>query len=75
MISRSNAKEMALIVYESGAILYVCKAAIGTALAAPLWSIKKVDTTSGVKIEWADGDSNYDNLATDLGTVAALAYS
>jgi hypothetical protein len=65
----------ALVLYESGTMLYVCKAAIGTALNAASWQIKRVDTSSGVVIKWAGGNDSYDNLATDLATVAGQSYS
>ena len=65
----------ALKVYESGTVLYVCTAAPGSILTNAVWRIMKVDTTTGVIITWCDGNSNYDNLATDLATVAALSYS
>lgn len=65
----------ALIVYESGDILYVCKAGIGTAAAAAAWQIMKINTASGVVITWCDSDQLYDNTATDLATVAGHSYS
>lgn len=65
----------AQVIYESGDVLYVCKAVIGTALSAPCWQIKKINAASGVVIEWADGNATYDNKATDLETVSHLDYS
>jgi hypothetical protein len=65
---------LALKVYESGTIMYVCTAEPGSALSSALWKIMKFDTSLLV-ITWCDGNSNYDNLATDLATVAALSYS
>ena len=62
----------AQIVYEDGDILYVCKALIGSVKTDPVWRIKKVD---GMDIEWCDGNALYDNVATDLATVADLDYS
>ena len=40
----------ALVLYEDGDILYVCKALIGSPLASAVWQIKKIDTTTGVVI-------------------------
>jgi len=65
----------ALVVYESGDVLYVCKAVMGSTLGDSVWQIKKVDTTIGVIVQWCDGNANYDNVATNLGVVAALSYS
>jgi len=36
------------------------------------WQARKIDTSSGVVITWADGDANFDNVATDL---TSLSYS
>jgi hypothetical protein len=66
----------ALIIYEDGSVLYVCKAVIGSGASDPLWQVQKIDATSGVVIKWADGNANYDNLATNLNTVKnILSYS
>lgn len=62
------------VLYEDGAILYVCSAAPCTALDSPKWRVKKVDATTGVIVTWADGNANYDNLATDLTTVQGFTY-
>jgi hypothetical protein len=60
------------IVYESGDILYVCKAPIGSSKSGATWQIKKVD---GMDITWCDGDDEYDNVATSLAVVEALSFS
>lgn len=64
----------ALVLYESGNILYVCKAQMGSLKDSPVWQIRKIDTSVGVIIQWCDSDSKYDNVATDLATVAGLTY-
>jgi len=64
-----------VVVYESGDVLYICKAKTGALKTTAIWQIKKVDMTSGVITTWADGNDFYDNLATDLATVADLDYS
>lgn len=72
----TSSAPMAQIIYEDGAVLYICKAAIGAVASDPVWQVQKVDTTSGVIITWADGDDDFDNLATDLNTVKTiLVYS
>lgn len=65
----------AVVLYENGDVLYVCKAAIGSSLSSAVWQIKKVDASSGVVVTWCGGNANYDNSATDLTTVAAYSYS
>jgi len=63
------------VIYEDGDVLYVCKATPGSALSDPVWQIIKLDMTTGLIGKYADGNANFDNVATDLATVAALSYS
>lgn len=62
-------------IYESGVVFYICSAKPGTALVSALWRVKKIDTGTDITITWADGNANFDNVATDLATVALLSYS
>jgi hypothetical protein len=64
----------AVVLYEDGSVLYVCRAEVGIVKNAAKWQIMKVDTTSGVVIQWCDSNTKYDNQAIDLPTVAALSY-
>lgn len=66
------ADSLAVKVTESGTTTYVATAAPGTAQATAKWRCLKVDESSGTVITWADGDPNFDNVATDL---TALTYS
>jgi hypothetical protein len=43
-------------------VLYLGKSPIGSSTSDPVWQIKKVDTTSGVVITWADGNADFDNI-------------
>jgi len=65
-------KKYALKMTTAGSVDYVAEADTGTAFATPLWRAKKVDSTTGIVITWADGNANFDNSATDL---TALTYS
>ena len=65
-------KQFALKMTTVGDVDYIGEAAVGTATSAALWRAKKVDSTSGILITWADGNANFDNVATDLTT---LTYS
>lgn len=49
-----------------GAVTYIGKAATGSAEAAAVWQAQKLDETAGLVITWADGNLNFDNVATDL---------
>jgi len=69
---RRSSTEVALKVTESGDITYIAIAPPGTAEAAAAWQAKKIDNTTGTIITWADGNTNFDNVATDL---TALSYS
>lgn len=66
------ASEYAVKTTVAGAVTYVAIALPGTAQATAAWQAKKVDTTSGTVVTWADGDSKWNNIATDL---TALTYS
>lgn len=65
----------ALKVYISGTTIYVCKAAIGSALSSPVWQIHKFLMPDDITGQWCDTDDLYDNTATDLATVAGHSYS
>lgn len=71
-LQRSNADNLALKIETSGSITYLALAPVGTEQSASAWQARKIDTSSGVVITFADGDSNFDNVATDL---TALTYS
>jgi hypothetical protein len=71
VVIRGTEDNKALVIYEDGDILYICKAAIGAARNDPVWQIKKFD---GSAITWAGGNDHYDSLATDLVTVKTLDY-
>lgn len=57
---------------ESGDYTYIAKAPVGTAQASAAWQAFRIDESSGLVILYADGDANFDNIATDL---TALSYS
>jgi hypothetical protein len=57
---------------ETGSFSYIAKAAIGTAQSANEWQVYRVDESTGTIILWADGNADFDNVATDL---TALSYS
>lgn len=71
-LQRLNADAMATKITTSGSVTYIAIAAPGTAESTAKWQAKKVDSTTGVVITWADGNANFDNVATDL---TALTYS
>src|SRR3990167_3174605 len=56
----------------SGSYTYIGFATPGVAQSTAEWRCMKIDETLGMVITWADGNSNYDNVATDL---TALTYS
>lgn len=51
---------------------YIGKAPIGSATSSAVWQIKKLNTSSGVIITWADGDALFDNVFDDR---ASLTYN
>jgi len=49
----------------SSTLFYVGEASIAASTSSPMWRIRKIDTTTGVDVRWADGNSNYDNVWDD----------
>lgn len=56
----------------SATVTYVGEANPGTATSAASWRIKKIDTSSGTVVTWADGDASFDNIYDNR---AFLTYS
>jgi len=46
-------------------LVYVGEATFAAPTSSALWRIKKIDTTVGVSITWADGNAHYDNVWDD----------
>ncbi|HUW10510.1 MAG TPA: hypothetical protein VM537_12335 [Anaerolineae bacterium] len=64
---------LAVKVTVAGAVTYVAIALIGTLQATALWQAKRITVAAGdTVVEWADGNADFDNVATNL---ALLAYS
>ncbi len=61
-----------------GSFTYICEciAGNGTVLSDARWRIKRVDETNpnAVQIMWADGNTNFDNVATVSG-LSSLTYA
>lgn len=55
----------------SSTITYVGEAAAGSATSGAVWRIKRISTAAGVAIEWADGDTDFNNVWDNR---AALTY-
>jgi len=49
--------------------VYLGYAEIGADNADPIWRIKKIDTSSGADITWADGNDDYDNIWNNRTTL------
>jgi hypothetical protein len=62
----------ALRLVESSPYTYIGKAVTGSDEGDAVWQIFRMDETSGLKIEWADGNSNFDNIWSNY---AGLSYS
>lgn len=73
-LQRPESGLMAQKIVESSGYTYICKAPPGTAQSTALWRCKRIDqTVSGTTvITWADGNINFDNVATDP---TSLTYS
>lgn len=62
----------AIKITESGSYTYIGWANPGTLESEAKWKCMKMDDSSGLVITWADGNTNFDNIATDL---TSLDYS
>lgn len=52
---------------------YVGEAAVGQGEDNPAWRIKKLTTVGSIlKIEWADGNDNFDNVWTNRASLTYL---
>lgn len=60
-------------IYDNGTYKYFGEAVPGTALAAAFWRVSRMEIATG-RIQWADGNADFDNVFTNLTTVAALTY-
>lgn len=61
-------------IYNDGTYKYFGEAIPGTALTAANWRVSRMRISDSY-IQWADGDGNFDNVFTDLATVAAMSFS
>lgn len=52
-------------------VTYLALAAPGASQSDSVWQCRKIDSSSGTVITWADGNSRFDNVSSDL---AALTY-
>jgi hypothetical protein len=71
-LQRFNADNMATKITSVGDITYIGIATPGTAQGTAKWQCKKIDSSGDTVITWADGNANFDNVATDL---TALTYA
>jgi len=71
-VTKQNADNLAIKITVAGAVTYVGRSAPGTAQATAAWQCMKIDESSGAVITYADGNSDFDNVATDL---TSLSYS
>ncbi len=69
---RQTSGNVALKITTVGSVSYVAIAPAGSSQASAVWQVKKIDETTGTVITWADGNTNFDNVASDL---TALSYS
>lgn len=60
-------------VYNDGAYKYFGEARPGTGLTESKWRVSRMNLTTS-QVQWADGNADFDNVYTDLATVAALSY-
>jgi hypothetical protein len=71
---RMTAEAMNRKIVKVGSVTYIAQAAPGTAESTAKWQAYMVDSSveGTTLITWADGDANFDNVATNL---SGLTYS
>jgi hypothetical protein len=45
--------KLKVIIVEDGSVTYIAEAPVGTAVSTPIWTIQKIDETTGTIITWA----------------------
>jgi hypothetical protein len=65
-------QKFSLRLVEVGDLTYIGKAKPGTANADSLWQIFRLDSATGLNIEWASGNAGFDKAWSDYLT---LSYS
>lgn len=56
-----------------GTVTYIGTAAPGSSLAASVWQIKKMtDTGTALSIQWADGNTEFDNVWNDRESLSYI---
>jgi len=65
ILSTYDTQKYALQIQTDATYTYIAEALPGTAISSALWRAKRVITATGITT-WADGDSNFDNIATNL---------
>lgn len=57
----------------SSTLTYIGEAPFASSESDPVWRIKKLETTGTIlKILWADGNSNFDNIWIDRTTLTYI---
>ena len=71
-IVATDSEVYAEVVTVVGDLIYYAEASAGTAPSTAAWRSRRIDKSAGATTTWADGNDNFDNVATDL---TALSYS
>lgn len=53
----------------SPTVSYYGRAESGSLTSAAVWQIKRIDTSAGLVIDWADGNAYYNNVWDDRATL------
>jgi len=61
-------------IYMDATYKYFGEAYPGAILAGAVWRVSRMSMATS-QIDWADGNGKFDNVFTDLSTVAALTFA
>jgi hypothetical protein len=62
----TDTPDQAIKLVTSGSYIYIAYAPVGSLETALVWKAMRLDTTAGLKAEYCDGNSDYDNKVDDI---------
>ena len=62
----TDTPDQAIKLVTSGSYIYIAYALVGSIETDEVWKAMRLDTTAGLKAEYCDGNSSYDNRVDDI---------
>ena len=61
-VSTTDTQYTTLLDEVSATLSYIGEAPPNSSMSAPVWRMRRLDTTSGVQLYYADGNTRFDNV-------------